>query len=136
MSNPPALTPSPPSPGSAQYTDSNRTDNHSLHIREHRAVLDDPGARQNPRVVEATLAHLAEHEQLWMEVSMRPAILQATQQQPSPQQPQPQQGGNSAVTQQPGGTGDMPGMPGLPQLPPEASAEDQQAMQQLNLTPP
>ena len=34
------------------------TDNHMLHIREHRIVLDDPVARKDPAIVAAALAHL------------------------------------------------------------------------------
>ena len=113
------------------------TDTHTLHIREHRSVLDDPEARLKPEVVEATLAHIAEHEQLWQEVSMRPAILMATQQEAAPMPAGPQQGNNEGVMQppQPGQTQD-PNLPNLPNVPPAASDVDQAAMDQMNLQPP
>lgn len=114
------------------------TDNHALHIREHRTVLDDPDARINPRVVEATLAHIMEHEALWQQVSTRPAILQATQQQPAPPGPQPpQQGSTSGVEtpRQSDQSGDS-NLPNLPQVPPAASPEDAQALQAMGLQQP
>lgn len=112
------------------------TDNHALHIREHRAVLDDPDARMNPKVVEATLAHIMEHEALWQQVSARPAILQATQQAPAPPS-QPQQGSNPGMMQPPqAGQSEDPNLPSLPDLPPGASPEDEMAFQQLNLESP
>lgn len=37
------------------------TDNHPTHILEHSCVLDSPEARQNPKIVEATLNHIQEH---------------------------------------------------------------------------
>jgi hypothetical protein len=37
------------------------TDNHILHIQEHKAVLASPEARQDPVVLEATLNHINEH---------------------------------------------------------------------------
>lgn len=40
-------------------------DDHLLHAREHRAVLANPQARKNPGVVNATLQHISEHEQLY-----------------------------------------------------------------------
>lgn len=40
-----------------------RTDNHELHIKEHQTVLSSPETRENPQIVQATLAHIAEHEQ-------------------------------------------------------------------------
>lgn len=40
-------------------------DDHLLHAREHRAVLANPEARRQPEVVQAVLAHIDEHEQLY-----------------------------------------------------------------------
>lgn len=37
------------------------TDNHILHIQEHKAVLASPDARQDPEILEATLNHINEH---------------------------------------------------------------------------
>lgn len=41
------------------------TDHPEHHILEHRAVLDDPLARENPNVVNAGLAHIQEHINVW-----------------------------------------------------------------------
>jgi hypothetical protein len=37
------------------------TDAHSLHIREHKAVLADPDLRMDAELVQRTLAHIQEH---------------------------------------------------------------------------
>lgn len=37
------------------------TDQHSLHIKEHKCVLADPELRQDPQLVQRTLAHIQEH---------------------------------------------------------------------------
>lgn len=37
------------------------TDNHSMHIQEHKSVLASPESRSNPAIVQATLAHIQEH---------------------------------------------------------------------------
>ena len=37
------------------------TDDHGIHIRGHRTVLDDPMVRQNPTIVQAALTHMQEH---------------------------------------------------------------------------
>jgi len=109
------------------------TDNHALHIREHRSVLDDPSARQNPEVVQATLAHIAEHESLWNQVGMRPAILAATGQMPPPMPQMPQQGGTPGVTEDKAAADNQPNQPGIPNVPPNADPADQAAFAKLNL---
>ena len=108
------------------------TDTHTMHIKEHRAVLDDPEARKNKAVVKATLDHIAEHEALWAQLSTRPAILQATQMPPSPPQA-PAQGSNSAVAETQNAPQDVEGLPNLPNVPPAATPEDQQAFDNLQL---
>ena len=40
------------------------TDQHTLHIQEHKAVLADPDLRLDPQLLENTLAHIQEHIQL------------------------------------------------------------------------
>ncbi len=118
------------------------TDNHALHIREHKAVLDDPTARKDPQVVQAVLDHLAEHDQLWQQTP--PSILMATGQQPPPQmmpppgqpgQPMPQGPGANPDALAPKGPSDQIDTPALPSLPPAADATDQAAFQQLGLQP-
>lgn len=125
------------------------TDNHSLHIQEHVAVLNDPELRRVPEVIDAVNQHIMEHQQLWL--SAPPALLMATGQQPSPPpimmppQGPPQEGapppGPSGITQEsmspvePGMSG-APGLPNLPTLPEGASNLDTEAFKQLNLQPP
>lgn len=116
------------------------TDNHMLHIREHRTVLDDPVARQDPKIVQAALAHLEEHKNLWMQTP--PEYLMASGQQPSPSaqmaQQAPPPGPNSAQVNpaalEPKGPDAQVTQPAQPQLPPAAGPEDQAAYGQM--TPP
>ena len=121
------------------------TDNHALHIREHTAVLNDPALRNMPEVVEAVLAHLSEHTDLWPQVP--PAILMATGQQPPPPpaapippdpNAAPQEGGaNPEAMQAPESQGsDVPNMPSLPNVPEAAAPQDAEAFAQLNLQQP
>jgi len=46
------------------------TDAHSLHIREHKAVLADPDLRMDADLVERTLAHIQEH----LDILSNPAV--------------------------------------------------------------
>ena len=69
-------------------------DEHIEHIAGHRAVLADPGTRQIPEVVEATLSHIQEHISALRTVD--PSLLNVLGQKslaPSQDQPPPQ-GGN------------------------------------------
>jgi hypothetical protein len=111
------------------------SDQHLTHIREHLALLATPEAREDPQFVARVLQHVQEHEGLWLQLSMRPALLMATNQQPAPPPPMPAGpppgpgAPPSAVTQPPQGPGEenMPGQPSLPQLPPNAPPESQAA---------
>ena len=73
-------------------------EDHPAHMKEHMAVLASPSARQEPAVVKATSAHLAEHHKLWREAP--PDLLMALGIKP----PQPQQQGQPG---QPGAAGPM-----------------------------
>lgn len=54
-----------------------KTDNHGLHISEHKAVLCNLQARQDPAVLQVTLNHITEHIQLAMQLQvMEPALAQ------------------------------------------------------------
>lgn len=111
------------------------TDNHALHIREHRTVLDSPDARMDQAAVEAALAHIQEHIQVWSQTD--PNVLAATGQQPmvAPPPPPPGPTGNegvNAAAMEPSSatTGEMPNQPGLPSLPEGAPLEDLSAYEQ------
>jgi hypothetical protein len=41
------------------------TDNHPLHIQEHKVVMDSPESREDPKVVESWTAHLTKHFDVW-----------------------------------------------------------------------
>lgn len=66
------------------------TENHADHIKSHMSVIASPEAKEDENVLNATLAHIQEHLDVWQDASINnPAILLATGQQPLPP-PQPQ----------------------------------------------
>jgi len=73
------------------------TDDHRLHILEHRTVLDSPEARENATLVSNATEHLQEHLNLLR--SADPALLILLGQQPvaPPPPPQPGPGGGAPV---------------------------------------
>lgn len=74
------------------------TDNHALHIREHKTVLADPDSRLDAELVARTLAHIQEHIDALREV--QPDLLSITGQQPlAPQGGSPVAPGNAAPQQ-------------------------------------
>ncbi len=68
------------------------TDNHALHIKEHKSVLASPESRLDPNIIDATTAHIQEHIMLLK--TSDPALLQMLGQQslmppPAPMPPGP-----------------------------------------------
>lgn len=54
-----------------------KTENHPLHISEHKAVLCNLDAKNNPKVIQAVLSHISQHEQLMIQLQIQePMILQ------------------------------------------------------------
>ena len=51
--------------GAGKQVQAVMTDNHALHVMEHKNVLASPEARQDPNVVQTALAHIMEHINLW-----------------------------------------------------------------------
>lgn len=101
------------------------TEDHALHIKEHKLILENPEAKKNPELVMNVLAHIQEHLDLWR--SADPAILMITGQQPPPPPAMPgppaapMEPGNPVMAQAEGV--DVPNMPSLPEnAPPEAQA--------------
>lgn len=56
------------------------TDQHTIHIKEHKAVLADPDLRKDPELLRRTLAHIQEHITLLRETD--PDLLNIIQEQP------------------------------------------------------
>jgi hypothetical protein len=85
------------------------TDTHADHIREHRAVMNDPDLRKNPVLRKLVQDHMQEHIDLLKTVS--PDLLQILGQQPiQAPPPAPGQGNPADMMQPPGGIpqpGDM-----------------------------
>ena len=66
------------------------TDNHALHVQEHKSVLASPEARLDPNVVKATTDHITEHITMLQQLSAsNPNLLIALGQQPVPPPPPP-----------------------------------------------
>jgi hypothetical protein len=118
-------------------------DIHSIHIKEHKAVLSSPEARADPNVVKACLAHIQEHIDL--QRSTDPALLAILGEQPLP----PKQTPGAQAPTAPNGNAipqmlnptppavqttqgiKQPKAPGLPHLPASTPPELQAAYQQV-----
>lgn len=101
------------------------TDNHALHIREHKAVLNSPEARTNPQLVMNVLAHIQEHINLARQ--MDPALAQILGQLPLPPAMPGAQMGNPTAPQ--GAPAQQPVK--MPNVPPGSPPEAQQAMDHM-----
>ena len=95
------------------------TDDHTLHIREHKSVLADPDLRLDAELVDRTLSHIQEHIRLLRETDADMLVLMQ-------QQPLGPAGGSPAAPPGPGGQPNAQGMGG-PQASPDAQAASQLA---------
>lgn len=95
------------------------TENHQEHIEGHMSLLTPEAKINDPQLVQRTLAHIQEHTDMWVQLSMtNPALLIATKQQVLPPPP-------------------MPGMPGMPPAPPpEAGGGEGNGGKVMNAQPP
>src|SRR5665213_1864324 len=99
------------------------TDQHSMHIKEHKSVLADPDLRKDPELVSRTLAHIQEHINLLKTGDPQTLMMMGEKPLSPPQQQGPPQGppGPGGPPQGPpppmGGHPPMQGHPGAPQGP-------------------
>lgn len=63
------------------------TENHMMHVQEHKSIIENPEAKTDPEFIARVLAHIQEHVDLWTTAS--PAILAMTGQMPPPMPPMP-----------------------------------------------
>lgn len=103
------------------------TENHKQHIMGHQAVISKPNAKLDAALVETTLAHIQEHTNLWVQLSMQnPALLIATGQEVLPvgamggMMP-PQQGAPGGGEPPAGPDAGQPSQPNLPKPPNDPS---------------
>jgi hypothetical protein len=104
-------------------------DDHMLHAREHRVVMANPEARQNPALMQAYMAHVEEHYQTYLNMDPRRLILMGQQPPPvlaPPGTPPPGPGGPPPPGPQgppppPGGSGGHMGPPDGAPPPPNVS---------------
>ena len=113
------------------------TEDHSLHIREHEAVLGNPDAKRNPQLVQNVLNHIQEHINLAR--SMDPALMAILGYAPLPPAPvsAPPSGSQpnslkSPIEQQVDTTGPTK----MPSLPPGAPVEAEQAYEKAGQNTP
>ncbi len=102
------------------------TENHALHIREHKSVIASPEAKLNPQLVQQVLTHIQEHINLAR--SMDPALAMILGQQPMPPAP-----GLAIPQAVPAAEQVAAGTPpvSMPNVPPGAPPEAQAAIDQL-----
>lgn len=88
------------------------TDDHALHIREHKQLLGDPAARRDAQLTETVLAHIMEHMEQARQIDPgMAAILRVEVPPPAPPMP-PQMDPQGELPQ-----GAEPEMPAEPQMP-------------------
>ena len=107
------------------------TENHALHIREHRIVINSPESKKNPQLLADALEHIQEHLDLWR--SADPALLMITGQQPPPP-PAMAPAPTTAAVQQQGNPVEQQAetsLPNMPELPEGAPTEAQIAYDKL-----
>lgn len=91
------------------------TDDHSLHIRQHRCVLATPQSRQDPALVSTITQHMMEHVAMLGDPMLQPLLQvlgQATMAPPG----MPSQGGTNGPVK-PQEKSSQPGQPKMPNLP-------------------
>lgn len=89
------------------------TDDHALHIREHKTVLADPDARLDEELVARTLAHIQEHIDALEQV--KPELLQIIGEQSiQPMQPPAQMPPQNPQAETGGKPTSLPGLPNMP----------------------
>jgi hypothetical protein len=114
-------------------------DDHKLHWLEHRAILGNPEARANPQLIQNTLTHMVEHQQMSMQLQIEnPQLLAWMGETPMPMPMQaPQQMGAMVNPQNPvekqAENVNAPSAPNMPKnadMETKGSYEKQQATQQ------
>ena len=93
------------------------TDNHAMHIQEHKQLLDSPEARNNPLLVSNALAHMQEHINQLQTGDPNLFSILGIQPLPPPQPQVPQTGGmsmNTSVNPMEQVAGSLPNLPRNP----------------------
>jgi hypothetical protein len=102
------------------------TDNHRMHIEEHRIILSSPEARRNPELIQAVTAHLQEHLDILKNPANADMLLLLNQQPVQSAVPSPNvrgMGPNAQVLEPTVPVlqkADMVNMPNMPSPPPNA----------------
>lgn len=126
-----------------EYVPALSIDQHTLHIKNHRALISDPDLRKDEELVSTVLNHIQEHVDLLRNTD--PALLQLIGEQPlgpiggTPPAPQsPEEGLNMGQAPEASPMGPVPGpaqlpnMPNMPQVPAELLPNPEIQQQALN----
>lgn len=110
-----------------------KLDNHALHISEHKAVLCNLDARQNPQILQATLDHITQHEQLMITLQIQePMMLQALGMAPvAMAAPAGPAGPGTPETKTPDKVAENINQPNLPSLPPGSPASTESSYEAM-----
>ena len=81
-----------------------KTDNHPVHVAEHKVVMDSPESREDPDVVNAWTAHIEEHFTVWKQTPPELLLVMGLQPIGQPMATPPVPGGPGG----PGGSGAIP----------------------------
>jgi hypothetical protein len=116
------------------------TDNHRLHIEEHRVILSSPEARRNPELIQAVTAHLQEHLDILRNPANAQMLLLLNQQPVQATAPEPNARGMGANAQVLEPTSpalqkaDMVNMPNMPKPPPNADPVSADIIEQQQMS--
>ena len=102
------------------------TENHALHIREHKCVISSPDSKQDPNLVSTVLLHIQEH--LDLARAMDPGLALILGQQPIPAETPPMMAPAGVVDAKGDGT-QLPSMPAPPSIAPAQTQADSEQSQ-------
>lgn len=102
------------------------TENHPMHIDQHRYVILDQDSKKDPKIIQATQQHMNEHLMVWSQTD--PLLLQAMGIPPFPAPPMPMGPDGQPMAPPPGGPpqalpppeeagGPVQGQPAMPNMP-------------------
>lgn len=118
------------------------TENHKMHIKEHKSILENPEAKKDGKLVTNTLAHIQKHINVWKATPPELLFILGFEpapnfpaQMPQPNQPQPEGGGSGEGVVMPEEEAAMPNMPNLPKEAPPQAVNAYEGAVQNGMTP-
>lgn len=93
------------------------TDNHLVHIKEHKVVLASTEARMEPRILQATLKHIQEHIDMLQNPMLSPLLMALGQQPMAPMGPVGAQAPAAPLLDANAQADNLPNLPAMPGAP-------------------